>query len=106
MTRNRPGGSPATWPAPRCCCRTAPGSAVEAFQSLGRLLGSSTGSDELHYLLEGAFDGDRIADAFLYDVYGHLSFATGPLYAALHEPCYAQGRGDPLVGAAGPGGVR
>jgi pimeloyl-ACP methyl ester carboxylesterase len=63
----------------------------EAFQSLGRLLGSSTGSDELHYLLEGAFDGDRIADAFLYDVYGQLSFATGPLYAALHEPCYAQG---------------
>jgi pimeloyl-ACP methyl ester carboxylesterase len=63
----------------------------EAFQSLGRLLGSSTGSDELHYLLEGAFAGDRIADAFLYDVYGHLSFATGPLYAALHEPCYAQG---------------
>jgi pimeloyl-ACP methyl ester carboxylesterase len=64
---------------------------VEAFQSLGRLLGSSTGSDELHYLLEGAFDGDRISDAFLHDVYGHLSFATGPLYAALHEPCYAQG---------------
>jgi pimeloyl-ACP methyl ester carboxylesterase len=63
----------------------------EAFQSLGRLLGSSTGSDELHYLLEGAFDGDHIADAFLYDVYGLLSFATGPLYAALHEPCYAQG---------------
>src|SRR5207244_1406573 len=55
------------------------------------LLGSSTGSDELHYLLEGAFDGDRISDAFLHDVYGHLSFATGPLYAALHEPCYAQG---------------
>jgi pimeloyl-ACP methyl ester carboxylesterase len=64
---------------------------VEALQSLGRLLGSSTGSDELHYLLEGAFDGDRISDAFLHDVYGHLSFATGPLYAALHEPCYAQG---------------
>jgi pimeloyl-ACP methyl ester carboxylesterase len=63
----------------------------EAFQSLGRLLGSSTGSDELHYLLEGAFAGDQIADAFLYDVYGHLSFAAGPLYAALHEPCYAQG---------------
>ncbi len=63
----------------------------EAFQSLGRLLGSSTGSDELHYLLEGAFAGDQIADAFLYDVYGHLSFAPGPLYAALHEPCYAQG---------------
>src|SRR6516165_285071 len=64
---------------------------VEAFQSLGGMLGRSTGSDELHYLLEGAFAGDQIADAFLHDVHGRLSFATGPLYAALHEPCYAQG---------------
>jgi hypothetical protein len=64
---------------------------VAAFQSLGGMLGQSTGSDELHYLLEGAFDGDRLADAFLHEVYGHLTFATGPLYAALHEPCYAQG---------------
>jgi len=64
---------------------------VEALQSLGRLLGSSTGSDELHYLLEGAFDSGRISDAFLHEVYGHLTFATGPLYAALQEPCYAQG---------------
>jgi pimeloyl-ACP methyl ester carboxylesterase len=64
---------------------------VEAFQSLGGLLGGSTGSDELHYLLEGAFAGDQIADAFLHDVYGQLSFAIAPLYAALHEPCYAQG---------------
>jgi len=63
---------------------------VEAFQSLGRMLGLSTGSDELHYLLENAFDGGRLGDAFLHDVYSHLSFAGGPLYAALHEPCYAQ----------------
>jgi hypothetical protein len=37
---------------------TLPGGApltVEAFQSLGRLLGSSTGSDVLHYLLEDPF---------------------------------------------------
>jgi pimeloyl-ACP methyl ester carboxylesterase len=64
---------------------------VMAFQAVGGMLGQSTGSDELHYLLEGAFDGDRLGDAFLHDVYGRLSFATGPLYAALHEPCYAQG---------------
>jgi len=64
---------------------------VEAFQSVGNMLGQSTGSDELHYLLEGAFDGERLGDAFLHGVYGHLTFATGPLYAALHEPCYAQG---------------
>jgi pimeloyl-ACP methyl ester carboxylesterase len=64
---------------------------VAAFQTLGGMLGQSTGSDELHYLLEGAFDGDRIGDAFLHEVYGHLTFATGPLYAALHEACYGQG---------------
>jgi pimeloyl-ACP methyl ester carboxylesterase len=64
---------------------------VAGFQALGGMLGSSTGSDELHYLLEGAFDGDRLADAFLHDVYARLSFATGPLYAVLHEACYAQG---------------
>jgi len=64
---------------------------VAAFQSLGHGLGQGTGSDELHYLLEGAFAGDQFSDAFLYDVYRQLTFAAGPLYAVLHEPCYAQG---------------
>jgi pimeloyl-ACP methyl ester carboxylesterase len=64
---------------------------VAAFQSLGHQLGQGTGSDELHYLLEGAFAGDQLSDAFLHDVHGQLTFATGPLYAVLHEPCYAQG---------------
>ena len=64
---------------------------VEAFQSLGRMLGQSTGSDELHYLLEGAFAGGQLSDGFLHTVHGRLSFATGPLYGLLHEPCYAQG---------------
>jgi pimeloyl-ACP methyl ester carboxylesterase len=64
---------------------------VEAFQSLGHMLGQSTGSDELHYLLEDAFAGGQISDAFLHAAYGHLSFARAPLYAVLHEACYAQG---------------
>ncbi len=64
---------------------------VAAFQSLGHRLGQGTGSDELHYLLEGAFAGDQFSDAFLHDVHGQLTFAAGPLYAVLHEPCYAQG---------------
>jgi pimeloyl-ACP methyl ester carboxylesterase len=72
---------------------TLPGGArltVEAFQSLGHMLGQSSGSDDLHYLLESAFSGGLLTDAFLHAVYGHLSFATGPLYAVLHEACYAQ----------------
>jgi pimeloyl-ACP methyl ester carboxylesterase len=64
---------------------------VEAFQSLGRILGESTGSDRLHYLLEDPFAGDSLSDPFLYEVQSRLSFASRPLYALLHEACYAQG---------------
>jgi pimeloyl-ACP methyl ester carboxylesterase len=64
---------------------------VQAFQSLGIMLGMSTGSNELHYLLEDPFAGDDLSDAFLYAVQAKLSFAAGPLYALLQEPAYAQG---------------
>jgi len=64
---------------------------VEAFQAIGPVLGQGTGSHQLHYLLEGAFDGDELSDAFRYEVQAKLSFASAPLYAVLHEACYAQG---------------
>ena len=64
---------------------------VAAFQSLGRLLGASTGSATLHYLLEDAFAAGELSDSFLHEVQAHLSFAPAPLYALLHEACYAQG---------------
>jgi len=64
---------------------------VPAFQSLGSMLGMSTGSHELHYLLEDPFAGDDLCDAFLYKVQARTSFAGTPLYALLHEACYAQG---------------
>jgi pimeloyl-ACP methyl ester carboxylesterase len=64
---------------------------VPAFQSLGSMLGMSTGSHELHYLLEDPFAGDELSDSFLYRVQAKTSFAGAPLYAVLHEPCYAQG---------------
>lgn len=64
---------------------------AESFQSLGRMLGTSTGSDDLHYLIEDPFAGGELSDAFLHAVQHHLSFAAAPLYAALHESCYAQG---------------
>ncbi len=64
---------------------------VERFQSVGQLLGSSTGSHRLHYLLEDAFAGTALSDAFLHQMHGLLSYASGPLYAVLHELCYAQG---------------
>jgi pimeloyl-ACP methyl ester carboxylesterase len=64
---------------------------VQAFQSLGLMLGMSTGSNELHYLLEDPFAGDDLSDAFLAAAAARLSFAAGPLYALLQEPAYAQG---------------
>jgi len=64
---------------------------VEAFQALGQMLGQSTGGDDLHYLLEDPFAGGVLSDAFLHAVQRRLSFVTGPLYAVLHEACYAQG---------------
>jgi pimeloyl-ACP methyl ester carboxylesterase len=64
---------------------------VENFQALGLMLGMSTGSHELHYLLEDALAGDELSDEFRYQAEHHLSFAANPLYALLHEACYAQG---------------
>jgi pimeloyl-ACP methyl ester carboxylesterase len=64
---------------------------VAAFQSAGALLGQSGGSHALHYLLEDPFADDELSDAFLYAMMNELSFATGPLYALLHEAGYAQG---------------
>ena len=64
---------------------------VEAFQSAGAMLGRSSGSHTLHYLLENPFAGDELSDAFLYAMQDELSFAARPLYALLHEAGYAQG---------------
>ena len=65
---------------------------VERFQSIGGMLGTSAGSHELHYLLENPWDGDGgLSDAFLGEVAQRTGFAAAPLYAVLHEACYAQG---------------
>ncbi|MFG3363897.1 alpha/beta fold hydrolase [Streptomyces sp. NPDC048156] len=67
---------------------------VEAFQSLGILLGGTGGSDRLHYLLEDAFvrtpGGVELSDAFQEDVQAALSYAGHPLYALVHEAIYGQ----------------
>ncbi|MET9365961.1 alpha/beta fold hydrolase [Streptomyces sp. NPDC006632] len=72
---------------------------VQAFQSLGLMLGTGNGSDVLHYLLEDAWvhggAGPELSDAFLAGVQAKLSFAEGPLYAVLHESIYGQRSVDP-----------
>ncbi|MEU9170570.1 alpha/beta fold hydrolase [Streptomyces sp. NPDC048420] len=67
---------------------------VEAFQSLGILLGGGEGSHRLHFLLEHAFvrtpQGPELSDAFQEEVQGLLSYAAHPLYALVHEAIYGQ----------------
>ncbi|QCU78133.1 alpha/beta fold hydrolase [Citricoccus sp. SGAir0253] len=60
-------------------------------QALGMYLGGNTRMDQLHYLLQEAFEGpDRLSDAFLHGVYQQVSRAANPLYLVLHESIYAQ----------------
>ncbi|KUO09009.1 alpha/beta fold hydrolase [Streptomyces sp. DSM 15324] len=67
---------------------------VEAFQTLGILLGTGDGSHRLHHLLEDAFvptpRGPALSDAFQEQLRGRLSFAEHPLYALVHEAIYGQ----------------
>ncbi|TCR26955.1 alpha/beta fold hydrolase [Streptomyces sp. BK205] len=67
---------------------------VEAFQSLGILLGGGEGSHRLHFVLEHAFvrtpAGHELSDAFQEEVQGLLSYASHPLYALIHEAIYGQ----------------
>ncbi|WP_407553760.1 alpha/beta fold hydrolase [Streptomyces sp. Pv4-95] len=72
---------------------------AEAFQALGLMLGSGTGSHTLHHLVSEPWvrgpGGPELADAFLHAVQGHLSYATTPLFAVLHETIYGQRSVDP-----------
>jgi hypothetical protein len=56
-------------------------------RQLGLLLGMSDGYERLHYLLEL----DPASPAFLHDVEQATSFARNPIYAILHEACWANG---------------
>ncbi|GAA2736451.1 alpha/beta fold hydrolase [Streptomyces nogalater] len=67
---------------------------VEAFQSLGLMLGTGDGSHRLHLLLEDAFvrtpSGPELSDAFQEQAQTLLSYAAHPLYALVHESIYGQ----------------
>jgi len=57
------------------------------FRQIGHSFGMSDGAERVHYVVERPF-GSR---AFLHDVDGSVHFARDPLYAAIHEACYADG---------------
>ncbi len=56
-------------------------------RQLGHGLGMSDGFERLHYLLELPHD----SPAFLHDAEELTSFARNPIYAVLHEACWADG---------------
>jgi pimeloyl-ACP methyl ester carboxylesterase len=56
-------------------------------RQLGMLLGMSDGYERLHYLLEL----DPRSPAFLHDVEQATTYARNPIYAILHEACWANG---------------
>jgi pimeloyl-ACP methyl ester carboxylesterase len=59
----------------------------ERLRQLGHLLGMSDGLERLHYLLEL----DPSSPGFLHDAEQATSFARNPIYAILHEACWANG---------------
>ncbi len=56
-------------------------------RQLGHGLGMSQGFERLHYMLEL----DPASPGFLHDVEQATSFARNPIYAVLHEACWADG---------------
>lgn len=55
------------------------------FRQLGHLLGMGDGSERLHHVLELPIG----SPAFAHDVAGATPFGRNPLYAVVHESCYA-----------------
>ena len=64
-------------------------------QQLGMGFGMSDGFEPVHYLLEEAFIagayGQELSYTFLRGLENAQHFDTNPIYALLHEPCYAEG---------------
>ena len=67
-----PGGDQLTW---------------RRVRQLGSMLGMSDGAEHLHHILELPCD----SPAFRHDVASGVGFARNPLYAVVHEACYADG---------------
>jgi pimeloyl-ACP methyl ester carboxylesterase len=57
------------------------------FRQLGLMLGMSDGAERLHGIVE--LDPD--SPAFLHDTASGVAFARNPLFAVIHESCYADG---------------
>ncbi|MEU4197306.1 alpha/beta fold hydrolase [Kribbella sp. NPDC026611] len=63
---------------------------VLRFQTLGIELGMSGYAEELHWLIDSAWDGDELSRPFLYGVMGNGGEGNVPLWTVIHESIYAQ----------------
>ena len=59
----------------------------QRFRTLGQMLGTGKGPERLNVLLDLPPD----SPAFLHDVEASFPFSRNPLYAVIHESCYADG---------------
>jgi pimeloyl-ACP methyl ester carboxylesterase len=60
---------------------------VRRLRQLGQMLGTSDGAEQLHYILEL----DPFSPAFGHDVEHSVTWARNPIYAIIHEACWADG---------------
>lgn len=66
---------------------------VRRFQSLGLDFGMGPGFENVHWLVEEAFAGDRLSDQLLASVMHLTAYHGNPLFAAIHEAIYGEGEG-------------
>src|SRR5262249_31073130 len=57
------------------------------FRQLGLMLGMTDGAERLHYILERPPE----SPAFGHDIEANQRFSRSPIFAILHEACYADG---------------
>ncbi|CAG8999003.1 MAG: Proline iminopeptidase [Candidatus Celerinatantimonas neptuna] len=66
---------------------------LERFQSLGILLGSGSGLEQMHWLIEEALETTtpgQLSHTFLSQVLHLSNYIDNPLYAVMHESIYGQ----------------
>ena len=66
---------------------------VRRLQTLGHVLGTGTGAEQLHWLFDEALVDGAPSDGFLDEVGRRTSYRGNPLYAVLHESIYGSGPG-------------
>jgi pimeloyl-ACP methyl ester carboxylesterase len=66
---------------------------VRRFQSLGMDFGMGPGFENIHWLLDEAFAGDRLSYQFLASVMHSTAYHGNPLFAVIHEAIYGEGEG-------------